>query len=38
MPEFPDRHRKDPMLNRPERIADTARGAKLDCVPLAVVE
>ena len=38
MPEFPDRHRKHPMLNRPERIADTARGVKLDCVPLAVVE
>ena len=38
MPEFPDRHRKHPMLDRPERIADAARGAKLDGVPLAVVE
>ena len=38
MPELPDRHRKHPMLDRPERIADPARGAKLDGVPLAVVE
>ena len=38
MSELADRHRKDPMLDSFERIAHASRSAKLDGMPLTIIE